>query len=65
MRASSVMKLLSACYGGFFITMPVAPVDAVANLKTYYDYRSEADRNDPIGCGESLLSPLYVVYGTC
>jgi len=39
--------------------MPVAPVDAAF---AFYDYRSDADRNNPLGCGESLVSRLDLDY---
>lgn len=55
MRAASAMKLLSVCCGGFLMAMPVALVDA---NKAYYDYRSDADRANPVGCGEHISSSL-------
>jgi len=54
MRASSAMKLLSACSGGLLMTMPLAHVDAA---KAFWDFRTDADRANPdeLGCGESSL----------
>ena len=44
------MKLLSACFGGCLVSMPLSSVDAA---KAFYDYRSDADRANSLGCGES------------
>lgn len=53
MRASSAMKLLSACCGGFLISMPGALVDAVTAKKMYYDYRPAGDfETQGANCGE-------------
>jgi len=53
MRGSSAMKLLSASWGGFLMSMLVVPGHA---FKAFYDYRSDADRQNPLGCGESEVT---------
>ena len=49
MPASHMMKLVSACCAGFLMSMPVTLVDG---HKGFYDYRGDADRANPLGCGE-------------
>lgn len=49
MPASHMMKLVSACCAGFLMSMPVTLVEG---HKGFYDYRGDADRANPLGCGE-------------
>lgn len=50
MRASSAMKLLSACCGGFLMAVPVTAE------KRVWEYRTKEDKNAPLGCGEFVAS---------
>lgn len=54
MRASSAMKLLSTCCGGFLITLPGLSAQDITTLKAIKDDRVEGDPY----CGESSCLSL-------
>lgn len=56
MRASSAMRLLSACYGGFLVSVPVTAE------KRVWEYRTTADKNAPLGCGEFIASRFTTIH---
>ncbi len=47
------MKLFSACYGVSLVGMLAAPALAQhKGMKAMWDFRSDDDRDSPVGCGE-------------